>query len=148
MSVDALPYASFREYKRLYSIVVVTDDGLYKEGEVPSSYGGDTEVEIEVVHEILMVDSAGRIRRLVFDIPEAKDRNNKLGGGYGIYEPGDPPTPVTVPYKNEDYPETTGGATEPTKLYIRVSNKLDPQNMLRADKMVEISGGWPPPHIP
>lgn len=147
---DVIPFAAFREYKRLYSKVSVTAQGVYKEDEVPDSYKGDAELEVEVVHEILLCDAAGRLQRMVFDIPEALDNLDRKGGGYGLYTEGegdDPPTPVQVPYINADYPATTGGATTPTKLYQRTSEHLDEQIKLRANEMVTISGGWPVPHV-
>ncbi len=147
---DAIPFASFREYKRLYSKAIVTAQGVYKEDEVPDSYDGDAELEIEVVHEVIMTDSAGRLQRMVFAIPEALDKNDKQGGGYALYEEGTDETPgaaIHDPYINADYPTTSGDSSVPTKLYQRTNESLDAQIKFRANEMITISGGWPVAHV-
>ena len=142
---DVIPFTTFREAKRLYSRQVVTTNGIFKEGQVPEEYEGDAELTVEVVHEIVMADSAGRLQRLVFDIPEALDKDKKNGAGYGIFTDSEPPVDVINPYTTDDYPLTTGGATEPTKLYIRENAKISDENKSRVDEMISISGGWPVP---
>lgn len=130
---DILPYRTLRVYKQLYSIQVVTPGGVFKKDHVPEEFEGEASLTVEVVHEILLVDAAGRIERVALEVPEAMDENKEVGGGYELND---------MPYVTPDYPAGEGGKP-PTKLFIKVNSKIDPQNALRADEMVRISGGWP-----
>ena len=133
---DILPFHTMREYKRIYSIVKVTSEGIFKDGEVPDDYNGDTELTVEVVHEILLTDAAGRLERKVYAIPEALDRNRENGGGYEL---------EGSTYQTSDFPSTAGPSSAPTVLYIKQNPYLSSDNILRAEEMVRILGGWPIP---
>lgn len=60
------------EYKRKCSRVILTEDGLYHEGHVPSSYSGAS-LSIEVVHRILFIGFNGDIQVFACNPPKAKN---------------------------------------------------------------------------
>jgi len=128
-----LAYQTLREYKRLISKQIVTEDGIYKEDEVPSTYTGDVLIEVEVVHEVLMTDEVGRTMRLVFDIPKAKDSSGATEGGYTLNGSA---------YVTSDYPAEGGTDTE---LSLVTSTKLSEDIQEKVDEMIIIQGGYPPP---
>jgi len=73
------------EYKRKYSIVHVTDLGLYHQNKLPANYTGAV-LDIEVVHRILFLHSTtGELMSMTFLAPEAKNS----GGGNSPYPPGE-----------------------------------------------------------
>ena len=61
------------EYKRKYSIVHLTEEGLFHENQLPADYDGAV-LNIEVVHRILMVDEVtGELHPESYNPPEAKN---------------------------------------------------------------------------
>ena len=132
------PFHVFREIGRVYSIFVITEDGIYKEGEVPEDYNGSGELKVEVVHEIFKVDSAGRVRHTYYDIPDAKDREGKYGGGYTNTSSSHPIDASGNYVDHEWYPNqgVGGDSTVRTKLYYRKTNRLTTSNVAKADYML------------
>lgn len=131
---DILPYQTLRVYKQIYSVQIVTPGGVFKKDHVPDEFKGEASLTVEVVHEMLLIDAAGRLVREVLDVPEAKDENKETGGGYELND---------ATYVTPEYP--AGDAGKPvTKMYIKQSSKIDAQNALRAEEMISIAGGWPP----
>lgn len=113
-----LAFHAFREYVRIYSIFHITEDGIYKENNVPEDYSGSGDLKVEVVHEIVFTDSAGRLDHRYYDIPDAMDNTGEKGGGYEL--DGDPLTDHKW-YPNQG---VGGSSTVRTKLYRRESTKL------------------------
>ncbi len=74
------PYHGRDELYRIVEYQIVTETGIYKKDHTPEQYNGTGVLEIEVVHMIVMVDQGGRINRMAFDIDEAKDEQDLLGG--------------------------------------------------------------------
>jgi hypothetical protein len=62
-----------REYKRKCSKVILTEDGIYHEGEEPDNYDG-AKLTLEVVHAVLFVDDSGFLMTLSCNPPKAKNR--------------------------------------------------------------------------
>lgn len=60
------------EYKRKYSIVHLTEEGLFHENQLPSDYDGVV-LNVEVVHRVLLVDPmTGELHPYSYQPPEAK----------------------------------------------------------------------------
>jgi hypothetical protein len=113
----AIVVHGFIELKRVVAVHEVTEEDVYKEGQVPTTYGG-AKLKVEVVYAVWMVDIAGRVRRFEFDIPEPKDSEGKIGGPYNL-----------------DGVETQAGAgpsTVATELKTVQSSLLDSNDDLRA----------------
>jgi len=134
---DVIASTVFRQCQRIYSIQIITESGIYKEDELPDSEEGSAQLTVEVIHEVLMADKAGRTQRLVFAIPEALDKDGKTGGGYTL---------DGTAYESQDYPpDSGGGATVPTKLYTSGDCNITTDNKKRAETITNLNGGWPPP---
>lgn len=129
------PFHLYRQYKRIYSKQVVTENGIYKEGEVPSAKQGDAQLTVEVVHEIILADAAGQLIRLVFHIPEALDQNDEKGGSYTLDG-----SSITT----DDYPAGSGPSTVPTALYTDTSSTLTSDNVISATEMENVANAWAP----
>lgn len=63
------------EFKRQYSIVELTEDGLYHEDEVPSDYQGPR-LKFTMVHAIFFVTEDGGMNTMSLNNPKAKDKDN------------------------------------------------------------------------
>ncbi len=111
-----LAFQALREFKRVYSLFHITEDGVYKEDNVPEDYSGSGELKVEVVHEIILVDKAGRLFHKYYDIPEAMDDEQQIGGGYTLDD-------VDL-VSDLWYPDQAGPSTVRTKLYTRQSSRL------------------------
>ena len=72
-------YNRYFEYERVVSHVSVTDEGVYKMGEVPDTYGG-AQLDLELVHAVFVVNSKGEMLMLEFFPEEAMDTERKRGG--------------------------------------------------------------------
>jgi hypothetical protein len=75
-------YETYREYVRIIEEIDVTEVGVYKKDQAPD--GAEAVVRMAVVHHVTMVDEGGRLLTLWFDIPEPKDKDGKVGGGYSL----------------------------------------------------------------
>lgn len=62
----------FTELKRKVSIVSITEDGLYHDGELPVGYDG-AYLNVEVVHSIMFVDERGNFQTLLCAAPDARN---------------------------------------------------------------------------
>lgn len=66
------------EYKRKYSILHLTDVGLFHSGQLPSDYSGVV-LDIEIAHRILFVDElTGELFTMSFNPPEAKNSSKSI----------------------------------------------------------------------
>jgi hypothetical protein len=69
-----------KEYSRVVEEVVLTDEGVYKKGSVPDTYGG-AQLTMEICNTIMFADARGQL--LVLEMgnkePLNKDRSEKLG---------------------------------------------------------------------
>lgn len=63
------------EYKRQYSVVELTEDGLYHEGEVPPDYEGPN-LKFVMVHSIFFITEDGGMTVMNLNNPKAKDKTN------------------------------------------------------------------------
>lgn len=119
-------YHAFVEHSRFVAVHEVTEEGVYKEGQVPTTYGGAI-LKVEVVYGIIMVDWGGRVRRFEFDIVEPLDKDGKVGG------------PIIV-----DGVEVSAGAgpsTAPTYIKTVNSTLIDDDLRAKADKFRDINSG-------
>lgn len=135
----SLPWTGWREYARVVSTQIVTENAVYKKDHVSDEAAGQAQLEVEVVHEVLMIERTGRLNRLKFDVPEALDENDETGGGFELNG---------SQYKNDDYPEGAGPSTVPTELSVRINSSLPDVWREKAEDMIELAGGYPPPTIP
>lgn len=129
--MDGRPFHAYRELKRVYSYVNVTEDGMYKEDEVPPDYAGASILKVEVVHEIFLSDKTGKILHFYYDIPEAKDQDDLTEGGYTNATTG-------VDYVDHAwYPNPSGsGSQVRTKLYERVTARMEATAKSKSDAML------------
>jgi len=118
----------------MYSKQVITENGIYKEDEVPDDEKGSAQLTVEVVHEVVLSDKAGRLSRMTFYVPEAKDKDGAIGGGYELNG---------STYVTEDYLAAAGPSSTPTKLYTDDNTTLPASSKISADTMITIAGGWP-----
>jgi hypothetical protein len=66
------------EYKRKYSILNLTDLGLFHDGQLPPDYDGSV-LKIEVVHRILFVNEfTGELFTMTFNPPDAKNSSKTV----------------------------------------------------------------------
>ncbi len=66
------------EYKRKYSIVHLTENGLYHENQIPPDYSGAS-LNVEVVHRVLFVDPmTGELNPMSYLAPEAKNSSGAV----------------------------------------------------------------------
>lgn len=70
------------EVKRKVSKVIVTEDGLFHEGQIPGNYDG-AQLPIEVVHATVFADEAGNLITFTCYAPPAMDSNHN----YVAYNP-------------------------------------------------------------
>jgi hypothetical protein len=63
----------YYQHNSVKSTVVVTEEGLFHENEVPQDLSGGVELTVEVVHEVQLTDRSGNILILHFDVPKAQD---------------------------------------------------------------------------
>ena len=127
-------YQTFRQVRRLYSKQIITESGIYKEGELPEAKKGSAQLTVEVVHEVVLSDRAGRLQRLMFYVPEAMDKDDQVGGGYELNGSA---------YITDDYTSASGPSEIPTKLYVDTKTTLSNSSKISADAMVGVAGGWP-----
>jgi len=66
------------EYKRKYSILHLTNEGLFHENQLPSDYDGPV-LDIEVVHRIMFIDDVtGKLTTMTFNPPPAKSASRSI----------------------------------------------------------------------
>ncbi len=73
-------YRTWQEYARVTEEVDCTEDGVFKKDRVPETYGGAV-LRLQIVHEIQMVDAAGRMEFLKFSNPEPKNQDESSTPG-------------------------------------------------------------------
>jgi len=118
------------ETTRKVSKVVITEDGLFHDGQVPGDYEGP-KLTIEVVHSITFVDERGTPLTLTCYAPQAMDETRAL-----------------APYKPDDMvqidaptAEDFGNENEYThRLPERVKNRsTDLQTLLESDGATKVT---------
>ncbi|GMQ91714.1 MAG: hypothetical protein BMS9Abin11_1025 [Gammaproteobacteria bacterium] len=135
MANEFSPTQPFHGWEELYRIVeyqIVTEDGVYKKDHTPEQYNGTGVLEVEVIHAVFMVDEGGRITRMAFDIEEAKDEDDLLGG------------PVKLDGK--EITSQSGASAVPTELTREWSVSLaasNPKLLAKGLEMVKIAGYLP-----
>jgi len=69
-------FRNLYEYSRVIETVTLTEEGIFVKDRIPDDYGGST-MNVEVVHHITMVDSAGHLDIFYFEnpVPKSKDRS-------------------------------------------------------------------------
>ena len=66
------------EYKRKYSIVHLTNEGLFHEGQLPGDYDGPV-LDVEVAHRILFINgTTGELTTISFNSPAAKTSGRSI----------------------------------------------------------------------
>lgn len=66
------------EYKRKYSIVHLTNEGLFHENQVPADYDGPV-LDVEIAHRILFIDElSGELQTMSFNPPPAKSSSRSI----------------------------------------------------------------------
>lgn len=74
-----LMFNRFYEFERVISKVVITEEGTFKEGEVPEGYGG-ARLELDIVDAVFLVNSRTEMHMFEFANAEAMDAERKTGG--------------------------------------------------------------------
>lgn len=72
-------YNRYFEYARVITRVSVTDQGVYQYGQVPTTYGG-SQLDLNVVNAVYMVNSKSEMEIFEFEIDAIKDQQDKTGG--------------------------------------------------------------------
>lgn len=72
-------YVRYYEYSRVVSNVSITEEGVFKSGQVPTTYGG-ARLDLQVVHSVSMINARGELQILEFEIDEAMDSDRQRGG--------------------------------------------------------------------
>ena len=81
------PTQSYHGWEELFRVIEtqsITEDGVYKVDHTPEIYKGSGVLDVDVVHWIIMVDDGGRLQRFAFDIAEALDEEDLLGGAVNL----------------------------------------------------------------
>ena len=73
-------YRTMYEYSRVVETVTLTEDGVYVKDRVPDEYGG-SQINVEVVHRVTMMDMTGYVEELRFQNPIPKSKNNNTTSG-------------------------------------------------------------------
>ena len=76
---SARRYTRFFEYGRVVSNVIITDEGVYQEGQIPDTYGG-AQLSIQCVHAVLMVNAKAELVIFEFEVDSPMDKERKSGG--------------------------------------------------------------------
>lgn len=63
----------FYEHNRVTSLITVTEEGIFHDGQVPEDVQGSAELDVDIVHEVQLSDREGNLIVLHFDVPKAKD---------------------------------------------------------------------------
>ena len=117
---NAGSYTSVTEYLRRVEKVNVTEQGNYLEDELPEDYSGSLLV-MEVVHELILVDSSGQMFQQLLSPPKSMDKD------------GDPSQGLSI-----DGSTVVDGAT-PTKLTTVFNEDIDDELRGRVEQMVALS---------
>lgn len=72
-------YNRFFEYSRVVSSVSVTEEGVFKAGQVPTSYGG-ARLDLLVVHSISLINARGEMQIFEIEVEEGMDDQRQRGG--------------------------------------------------------------------
>jgi len=76
----SLLYRTMYEYSRVYEEVTLTEEGVYVKDQVPDEYGG-SQMNVEIVHRVTMMDMTGYIEELRFENPIPKSKNGNTTSG-------------------------------------------------------------------
>lgn len=80
MSVYA--FTGYKLWMRIYDKRILTEDGIYAEGEVPLEYAG-SELEIDYNQIMVFGSTSGAFTEFrIEDIEDVMDKDDKTGGGY------------------------------------------------------------------
>lgn len=71
------------EVSRLYSIIEITEIGIFHEGQVPVDYTG-AKLKVEVAHQVRFMDASGKMSTLVLAAPPAQMMNGNETTVYPI----------------------------------------------------------------
>lgn len=63
----------FYEHNRVTSLITVTEEGIFHDGQVPNDVAGSAELDVDIVHEVQLSDREGNLIVLHFDVPKAMD---------------------------------------------------------------------------
>ena len=73
-------YRRMKEYSRVIEEVVLTDEGVFKKGSVPDTYGG-AQLTVSICNQVMFADLRGQF--VTFELankePLNKDKSEKLG---------------------------------------------------------------------
>lgn len=73
-------YRTLYEYSRVVETVTLTEDGVYVKDSVPDEYGG-SQINVEIVHRVTMMDMTGYVEELRFQNPIPKSKNGNTTTG-------------------------------------------------------------------
>jgi hypothetical protein len=124
----------FTELKRKVSIVSITEEGLYHEGELPSDYDG-AYLDIEVVHSIMFIDEGGNFQTFLCAAPVAKN-SAKAETPYAISKMKMIEAPTGTSYADTSSDTYTHFLSE--ELKTKMNNKVEEIKTLTAFRVIPI----------
>lgn len=71
-----LLYHNKLEYSRVIEVVEVTEDGMFAKDQTPDDYGGAV-LQVEVVHQLTLADTAGHVEILKLDNPKPLNKDKQ-----------------------------------------------------------------------
>lgn len=83
-SSGSLPHVEMVWYRKIIEIRHLTEEGAFAEGQVPDDYGG-SELKVEVIQSITMVDNTGSYHDTHFyDVENVMDADRNTGIGVTV----------------------------------------------------------------
>lgn len=121
-----LLYHNKLEHSRVIEVVEVTEDGVFVKDQVPDDYGGAV-LQMELVHQVMLTDTAGYLEILKFDnpVPLKKDKT---------------PSAAAITIDGESY---RPGATPPREWTRKPAPNLPPAVKAKAEitrRTMELDG--------
>jgi len=117
-------FKGYREYYRLVATLGVTEEGLFKEDQIPDDVVSSV-LYVETVYRVVLTDAAGQLTYMDFDNPAAMDSERDTGG------------PVIL--DGETLYTESGPSTVPLTLVKKFSQRLPEGWKARADQMNTIA---------
>lgn len=117
----------FLETRKVVSTQLLTENGAYKKDQLPDDYGGAV-LEIEAVHAIYLSNTTGKTIKLQFQVPEAKDKDDKTGGPYNL--------------DGEEIKAQSGESSEPTEMTSKTPDGLNEQLVKYPEYLIPLCDTW------
>lgn len=72
-------FTGYREFYRWVATIGITEEGMFKEDEIPDDVVSSV-LYVETVYRIVLVDASGQLTYMDFDNPPAMDKERNPGG--------------------------------------------------------------------